>query len=65
MAEYRITPAAECDLEKIWIPLASKSQFEPETFNSIAIFADLAQPPRIEASAITSSSHIDRNFPQA
>jgi toxin ParE1/3/4 len=49
MAEYRLTPAAERDLENIWIH--TRQQWGMEQANRyidslIAVFTDLAQSPR-------------------
>lgn len=49
MAEYRLTPAAERDLESIWIH--TRQQWGGEQANRyidslIAVFADLAQSPK-------------------
>ena len=49
MAEYRLSPAAERDLENIWIHTRQQWGMEQANRyinNLIAVFADLAQSPR-------------------
>jgi toxin ParE1/3/4 len=49
MAEYRLTPAAERDLESIWIHTRQQwgvEQAHRYIDNLIAVFADLTQSPR-------------------
>ena len=50
MAEYRLTPAAEHDLEMIWdhtLQLWGAGQADRYTDSLTAAFAELAQTPRI------------------
>ena len=56
MAEYRLPPAAERDLENIWIHTRRQwemAQANRYIDNLIAVFADLAQSPRTAPPAIT------------
>ena len=53
MAEYRLTPAAECDLENIWLYTRRQWSTEhAERYTAILAnaFAELAQAPKIAPS---------------